>query len=163
MSWYSAQNFSVGGVGIATFAFHYWYYYQKEALPKDSQICQYPLHGLKVLQDGKHSGTYAIEQIKLTDKIETIYISGNVINSWPTRMKSSFVPVSNFCLTLNLRGPSYFGLTRSISWLLMPWLLTSPGHQQPWYWLHRICRSFAYLRKGFKYLCYMNVEEWHKM
>ena len=22
----------------------------------------------------------------------------------------------------------------SISWLLMPWLLTSPGHQQPWYW-----------------------------
>ena len=25
---------------------------------------------------------------------------------------------------------------RSISWLLMPWLLTSPGHQQPWYWLY---------------------------
>ena len=37
-------------------------------------------------------------------------------------------------LTLNVRGPSYLGLTRSISWLLMPWLLTSPGHQQPWYW-----------------------------
>ena len=34
-------------------------------------------------------------------------------------------------LTLNVRGPSYLGLTRSISWLLMPWLLTSPGHQQP--------------------------------
>ena len=31
-------------------------------------------------------------------------------------------------LTLNVRGPSYLGLTRSISWLLMPWLLTSPGH-----------------------------------
>ena len=26
-------------------------------------------------------------------------------------------------LTLNVRGPSYLGLTRSISWLLMPWLL----------------------------------------
>ena len=36
-------------------------------------------------------------------------------------------------LTLNVRGPSYLGLTRSISWLLMPWLLTSPGHQQPRY------------------------------
>ena len=24
-------------------------------------------------------------------------------------------------LTLNVRGPSYLGLTRSISWLLMPW------------------------------------------
>ena len=43
-------------------------------------------------------------------------------------------------LTLNVRGPSYLGLTRSISWLLMPWLLTSPGHQQPWYWLCRLCR-----------------------
>ena len=34
-------------------------------------------------------------------------------------------------LTLNVRGPSLLGLTRSISWLLMPWLFTSPGHQQP--------------------------------
>ena len=38
---------------------------------------------------------------------------------------------TEWSLTLNERGPSYFGLTRSISWLLMPWLLTSPGHQQP--------------------------------
>ena len=62
-----------------------------------------------------------------------------------------------------MRGPSYLGLSRSISWLLMPWLLTSPGHQQPWYWLYRICGSFSYLRKCFKYLCQINVEEWHKM
>ena len=61
-------------------------------------------------------------------------------------------------LTLNVRGPSYLGLTRSISWLLMPWLLTSPGHQQPWYWLYRICRSWSYSRKDFKYLCHINVE-----
>ena len=66
-------------------------------------------------------------------------------------------------LTLNVRGRSYLGLTRSISWLLMPWLLTSPGHQQPWYWLYRICRSFSYLRKCFEYLCQINVEEWPKM
>ena len=61
-------------------------------------------------------------------------------------------------LTLNVRGPSYLGVTRSISWLLMPWLLTSPGHQQPWYWLCRICKSWSYLTKDFKYLCYVNVE-----
>ena len=66
-------------------------------------------------------------------------------------------------LTLNVRGPSYLGLTRSISCLLMPWLLTSPGHQQPWYWLHRICRSFSHLRTCFMYLCQIHVEEWHKM
>ena len=54
-------------------------------------------------------------------------------------------------------------LTRSISWLLMPWLLTSPGHQQPWNWPYRICRSFSYMRKDLKYLCHINVDEWHKM
>ena len=55
-------------------------------------------------------------------------------------------------VTLNVRGPRYLGLTRSISWLLMPWLLTSPGHQQPWYWLCRIGRFLSYLRKDFSYL-----------
>ena len=63
-------------------------------------------------------------------------------------------------LTLDVRGPSYLGLTRSISWLLMPWLLTSPGHQQSWYWPCSICRSWSYMRKHFKYmyLCHINVE-----
>ena len=66
-------------------------------------------------------------------------------------------------LTLNVRGPSYLGLTRSISWLLMPWLLTSPGHQQPWYWLCRIGRFLSYLKKDFNYLRRINVAKWHKM
>ena len=48
-----------------------------------------------------------------------------------------------YMLTLNVRGPSYLGLTRSILWLLMPWLLTSSGHQQPWYWLCRIGRFLS--------------------
>ena len=65
---------------------------------------------------------------------------------------------TRYILTLNVRGPSYLGLTRSISWLLMPWLLTSPGHQQPWYWLCRICTSWSYWRKDFKYMCHINVD-----
>ena len=65
-------------------------------------------------------------------------------------------------LTLNVRGLSYLGLTRSISWLLMPWLLASPGHQQPWYWLCGIDRSLSYSTRNFNYLCHINVEEWHK-
>ena len=47
-----------------------------------------------------------------------------------------------------MRGPSYFRLTRSVSWLLMPWLLMSPEHQQPWYWLCRIGRFFSCLVWG---------------
>ena len=66
-------------------------------------------------------------------------------------------------LTLDVWGPSYLGLTRSISWLMMPWLLTSPGHQQPWHWLCRIGRFLSYLMKNLNYLCRINVEKWHKM
>ena len=62
-------------------------------------------------------------------------------------------------LTLNVRGPSWLGLTRSISWLLMPWLLASPGHQQPWHWLCRIGGSLFYSRRNFNYLCLISVEE----
>ena len=56
-------------------------------------------------------------------------------------------PYNNTLITLNMRGPSYLGLTRSISWLLMLWLLVSPGHPEQWYWLCRIGRSLSYLRK----------------
>ena len=67
------------------------------------------------------------------------------------------------CLTLNVRGPSYLGLTRSISWLLMPWLLTSPGHQQPWHWLWKRGRFLSYLKRDLNNLRRINVEKWHKM
>ena len=41
-------------------------------------------------------------------------------------------------LILLVLKPEYSGQTRSIPWLLMPWLLASPGHHHPWYWLCRI-------------------------
>ena len=56
-------------------------------------------------------------------------------------------------LTFNVRGQSYLSLIRSVSWLLMPCLLASPGHQQPWYWLCKICKSWSYTRKDFNYVC----------
>ena len=58
--------------------------------------------------------------------------------------------------TINVRGPSFIGLTWSLSLLLMPWLLTSPGHQHPW--LCRIGKSLSYLRNDSNYLCYIIVE-----
>ena len=66
-------------------------------------------------------------------------------------------------LTLNVQGASYLGLTRSISWLLMPWLLASPGHQHPWYWLCKISKYWSYTWQDFNYLWHVSVEEWHKM
>ena len=84
-------------------------------------------------------------------------------NEW--KMTARYRECTVYVLTLNVRGPSYLGLTSSISWLLVPWLLRSPGHQQPWYWLIvcRIGRFLSYLTKDFNYLRHINVEEWHKM
>ena len=53
-------------------------------------------------------------------------------------------------LTLNVRGPSYLSLIRSMSWLLM--------HKELWYWQCRVCWSWSYVRKDFKYICHTNVE-----
>ena len=39
----------------------------------------------------------------------------------------------------------------------MPWLLASPGHQQPWYWSCRIGRSLSYSGRNFNYLCQLPV------
>ena len=51
---------------------------------------------------------------------------------------------------VNVRGPSYPGLTRSISCLLMPWILTSQGHQHPWYWLFKIHSYLSSMRNVFQ-------------
>ena len=51
-------------------------------------------------------------------------------------------------LTFLVLRPRYSGRTRSILWLLMPWLLASPGHQQPRYWRWRIKGSLNSPRKN---------------
>ena len=60
-------------------------------------------------------------------------------------------------------GSSDLDLIGSLSWLLMPWLLASPGYQQPWYWLCEIGRSWSFRRKNSNCLCQVHVDEWHKM
>ena len=51
-------------------------------------------------------------------------------------------------LTLNVRVARYPGLTRSISWLLMPCLLALPGLQQPWYRLLKLGTVGPRLTRG---------------
>ena len=41
-----------------------------------------------------------------------------------------------------------FQRTWPIPWLLMPWLLVSPGYQQSWDWLRLINRSLSPMAKG---------------
>ena len=90
--------------------------------------------------------------------------SGSIRSNWQVSNGSGNGLLPNHgVLNLSVRGQSFLGLTRSISWLLMPWRRKEPGHQQPWYWLCIICGSWSYMRKGFKYLCQINVEWWLKM
>ena len=81
-----------------------------------------------------------------------------VVVWWPVGSDNGLSPArrpviiwtnAGILLTLNVRGSSYLGLTRSISWLPMPWL----RHQQPWYWSCRISRALSYSRRNFNYLC----------
>ena len=59
--------------------------------------------------------------------------TGKNVFDWPQRTLIRQVP----WMTKALLSTSTWHRsdTGSISWLLMPWLLTSSGHQQPWYWL----------------------------
>ena len=42
----------------------------------------------------------------------------------------------------------------TVPWLVVIlWLFTSPGHQQPQYWICRIHGVLSYMRKEVKYLC----------
>ena len=40
-------------------------------------------------------------------------------------------------LILDMLNLVYLERTKSIPWLLIPWLLASPGHQQAWYWQYK--------------------------
>ena len=40
-------------------------------------------------------------------------------------------------------NPKYSRGITSVSWLLMPYLIVVPGHQQPFYWLHKINQSLS--------------------
>ena len=53
----------------------------------------------------------------------------------------------------------YCGRTMSIPWLLMPWLLMSPGHQQTWHWLCRVNGSLSSTRRDFNHLCHLSHEK----
>ena len=55
-----------------------------------------------------------------------------------------------FSLNLLVLRPEHSG---QIQWLMMPWLLASPGHQQPLYWLCKIGKSLSSTGKGFSTSC----------
>ena len=89
--------------------------------------------------------------------------------SWLDKRTSQ---ISHVCLVNMPSGSLCFRLTLlplkldyscrswSIPWMLMPWLLVLPGHQQPCYWLCIINSYLPFTSKDFKYLCHVSVKKW---
>ena len=92
------------------------------------------------------------------------FLSFMWINDISAKNRANFLHSNSACYELTtdvLR--SEYSRTRSIPLLLMSWLLVSPGHQQPWYWLHKIDRPLFSIRKDLDYLGYTIVEKWYQM
>ena len=62
-----------------------------------------------------------------------------------------------------LRLEYYSKRTKSIPWLLMPWLLALPGHEQPWLWNCKINRSLLTMSKYWNHLHRLTIQKWQKM
>ena len=67
--------------------------------------------------------------------------------TWP--LLTAFVLGRFLFLVILVLRLKYSERTRSIPWLLMPWLLASPGHQHPRYWLSRTNKSLSSMKKDF--------------
>ena len=69
-------------------------------------------------------------------------------------------------LTLCITVAEYSIWTRSISCKLMTWLLTSPSHQQAWYWLENkyvlVCHD-KWFQLHVQYLCHLSVGKRQKI
>ena len=97
-------------------------------------------------------------QWELQWNFEVLYISFK-------KMQLKMLPANcqPFCsgliLSLLLLKLEYSGRTGPIPWLLMAWLLVSPGHQQPWYWPCTINMFLSVRRKNFNNLCHLSFEK----
>ena len=77
------------------------------------------------------------------------YLGGNDREMWLYReiAVGNHRPVFRDSLTLLVVKTTFYRIDMSIPWLLIPWLLASPGHQQPWYQVHMIDGCFVSKRR----------------
>ena len=59
-------------------------------------------------------------------------------SSWPWDRLIIWRCTRGYELEVIFTNDERFLRTRSIQWLLMPWLLASPGHQRPYYWARKV-------------------------
>ena len=67
--------------------------------------------------------------------------------------------IMNMTITLNMRGLSYPSLTRSILWLLVPWVTCITRSSAPMLQTYKIGRSLSSMKNIFNYLCHVSMDE----
>ena len=116
--------------------------------------------GIAKVHNSELSGNHmqGIVKIILVNTVATDWCPGSfhrqVISSqlYKVSVGLGIAKLHNSELSRNhMRGLSDYNssMTRSITWLLMPWLLSSPGHQQPWYWMfwmNRTCLPWGWIQ-----------------
>ena len=83
---------------------------------------------------------FSLSHPKMFRKFSSLY---NLLNFYLPRVKFNWSSPIFGChgrpLVLNTAFDAYrleyLGKVKSMKWLLEAWLLMSPGHQQPWYWI----------------------------
>ena len=86
-----------------------------------------------------------------------ISYTGKMISLYWIRaqMTSIIIGVMLTPLVLTLK---YCGIYKSLPWLVMPWLLSLPGHQQLWCLLWRINGSSVFQGRDFNFLGEMQIK-----
>ena len=87
-------------------------------------------------------------------------LHGKLVAYKNTTKIGGFQASNDIFVTLPVVKPEYYGTTKSIPWLMMPWYFALPGHQQPRYWLCCIDKSLSSMMKDFNYLQHTSVEKW---
>ena len=69
---------------------------------------------------------------------------------WVTLYQHMASALTHVTLIIMLLRPEYSRQTISVLLLLMPLLLASPGHQQPWYRIWHIAKSLVFYEQWFR-------------
>ena len=76
------------------------------------------------------------DQIKHQSSTSLAFVRG--IHRWPVNSLHKWPVIQKMFPFDDIIVPEYSVITRSVPWLLMPWLRAPAGHLQLWYWLCQI-------------------------
>ena len=117
-----------------------WFIKQLTVIPSHQVFFQYPVSCAHNNGLANNNTRLCIMQIRLADNVHTkLCPYASAMHEYHNDKWWG----SDEDIDLTMWDWEYSVSSRSVSLLVMPWLLVSPGHQQQWYWLCKIDRSLS--------------------